>query len=244
MKKKTNVVHEVLTPFIACLAFGMLLAVTYQMWDENRNALLADKAGPVKMSCTELSNATGMRGKRVTINQVKAAPKYSLYQDKNGSSAAFLLQPNALDAKAGSFPVILQTRSVSTPDEAKALCDNVTFTGTMRTAMALDFTHGDKISECYPNIDLEQCHVVLFPSVTGSTDLPYVAAGMALLFGGGFLAFGFQLIRGIFSVFRNGATLVKTISRSLPRPPQSKYSTLNFLQACHSIGSLRSSNIR
>ena len=43
--QKTNLIYEVLVPALGCVAFGMLLSVAYQMWDENRNALLADKVG-------------------------------------------------------------------------------------------------------------------------------------------------------------------------------------------------------
>lgn len=53
--KKTNLINDVLIPALGCIGCGMLLAVTFQMWEENRHALLSEKVGPTEISCAQLS---------------------------------------------------------------------------------------------------------------------------------------------------------------------------------------------
>lgn len=205
--QKTNLIYEVLVPALGCVAFGMLLSVAYQMWDENRNALLADKVGPMEISCEQLSVETGLQGKKVKITQVEVAPKYALTERKNGTKTVFLLRPKAPAEPTGGFPILLQTWSVTNPAEAKQFRDKETFTGSLRTVMALDFAHQDQIEELYPGIDLDNCYLLLSPGLKGSTELPYIAYGMGLFFGGGCLIFGIWLIYGIRSAVRYGVTL-------------------------------------
>ena len=214
MTQKPNLFQDILGPILGIVAFSSLIFFFYQIWLETRFAAEADKNGPTLVSYSQRNALSEYWMKVVQICDAKAGPLYSIATDQEGrTSTAFVLFPHNQDnGLTNEDPVVIQHRRVGNAEQAEVYRADKMFAGTLKSSWALNFKHQEVLSEAYPAIDFNSCHILAAPFRRGQGGGGEAVSYTVIVIAFGFVAligwFAYQLVNAIRNSFRHGVAIM------------------------------------